>query len=139
MGRCANYGQSTPRLEEIIDAFRFGGGNGKPLYLQAHVSYAKSQFEARANAYDQWRSNAVTAAMAEDLRLTGDFDDACRHVRPEDMDQHVRISADPADHIAWLGDDANMGFEKVFLHNVGRNQAEFIDVFAKDVLAAFKT
>ncbi|ULJ74879.1 hypothetical protein [Rhizobium gallicum] len=27
----------------------------------------------------------------------------------------------------------------VFLHNVGRNQAEFIDVFAKDVLAAFKT
>ncbi|APO71726.1 hypothetical protein IE4872_PD01199 (plasmid) [Rhizobium gallicum] len=48
----------------------------------------------------------------------GHFDDACRHVRPEDMDQHVRISADQADHIAWLGDDARMGFEKVFLHNV---------------------
>ncbi|WP_203226246.1 TIGR03885 family FMN-dependent LLM class oxidoreductase [Rhizobium gallicum] len=131
--------QPRERLAEIIDAFRLGGGNGKPLYLQAHVSYAKSQFEARANAYEQWRSNAVTAAMAEDLRLTGDFDEACRHVRPEDMDQHVRISADPADHIAWLSDDARMGFEKVFLHNVGRNQAKFIDVFAKDVLPAFRT
>ncbi|WFU89810.1 hypothetical protein QA644_27555 (plasmid) [Rhizobium sp. CC1099] len=64
----------------------------------------------------------------------GHFDDACRHVRPEGMDQHVRILADQAD-IAWLGDEARMGI----LAQCRAQQAEFIDVFAKEVLAAFKT
>ena len=27
-----------------------------------------------------------------------------------------------------------MGFDEVHLHNVGRNQAEFIDVFGREVL-----
>ena len=27
-----------------------------------------------------------------------------------------------------------MGFHQVYLHNVGRNQAEWIDVFGRDVL-----
>jgi hypothetical protein len=27
-----------------------------------------------------------------------------------------------------------MGFDRVYLHNVGRNQLEWIDVFAKQVL-----
>ena len=27
-----------------------------------------------------------------------------------------------------------MGFDEIHLHNVGRNQAEFIDVFGKNVI-----
>lgn len=130
--------QSQEKIVEIIDAFRRGGGHGKPLYLQVHVSYARSEEEARANAFDQWRSNAVTAAMSETLRLPEEFDEACAKVRPKDMDQHVRISADPQRHLEWLEADAAAGFTEVYVHNVGRNQTEFIEVFGAKVLPSFK-
>jgi probable non-F420 flavinoid oxidoreductase len=130
--------QPRESLGDIIRAFRRGGGEGKPLYLQAHVSFAGSDHEARANAFDQWRSNALTAAVSEMLRLPEEFDQACAKVRPEDMDHHVRISADPARHVEWLEDDAAMGFEEIYVHNVGRNQREFIDAFGREVLPRIK-
>ena len=29
---------------------------------------------------------------------------------------------------------ADLGFDRIYLHNVGRNQREWIDVFSRDVL-----
>jgi coenzyme F420-dependent glucose-6-phosphate dehydrogenase len=126
--------QPREKLLEIIDAFRGGGGQGRPIFLQAHVSYARSEDEARVNAFDQWRSNAVTASVAETLRLPEEFDEACVKVRPEDMDQHVRISADPKRHREWLQCDIAAGFTEIYVHNVGRNQIEFIEDFGRKVI-----
>lgn len=54
----ATINQPIEKLRKIIDAFREGGGEGKPIHLQVHVSYAESEAEAEQNALDQWRSNA---------------------------------------------------------------------------------
>lgn len=126
--------QPREQLEKIIDAFRNGGGEGKPLHLQVHVSYAASDEQARANAYDQWRSNAITAAMAETLRSPDEFDAATSKVRPDDMDEHVRISSSLTAHAEWLEEYLAMGFEEIYVHNVGRNQLEFIDRYGTDIL-----
>ncbi|MEZ2224016.1 TIGR03885 family FMN-dependent LLM class oxidoreductase [Rhizobium sp. RCC_161_2] len=130
--------QAREKLGDIVEAFRLGGGQGKPLYLQVHISHASSYDIALANAFDQWRNNAVTADMAETLRTPQEFDNACSAVRPEDMHQHVRISSDIGRHVAWLEEDAAMGFEQIYVHNVGRNQREFIESFGNDVLPAFR-
>ena len=126
--------QPRDMLAEIISAFRKGGGEGKPLYLQVHVSYAATEKQARWNAFDQWRSNAVTATIAETLRTPEDFDGASACVRPEDMDRHVRISSAAGRHVEWLREDEAMGFEQTYVHNVGRNQIEFIDFYGNEVL-----
>ena len=44
------------------------------------------------------------------------------------------MSADLGEHIAHIQHYLDMGFDEVHLHNVGRNQAEFIEVFGKEVL-----
>ncbi len=126
--------QPIDSLNRIIEAFRNGGGDGKPIYLQVHLSFAATQEEARANAFDQWRSNAMSAAVSETLRSPEEFDAASAKVRPEDMDEYVHISCDPSRHVAWLQDYAAMGFEEIYVHNVGRNQRQFIDVFGSKVL-----
>jgi coenzyme F420-dependent glucose-6-phosphate dehydrogenase len=126
--------QPREKLKEIVGAFRSGGGEGKPLYLQVHVSCAATDGEARANAYDQWRSNAITADIAETLRLPEEFEAATEKVTPGDMDQHVRISSSVDAHVEWLLEDFATGFEQVYVHNVGRNQREFIDRYGADVL-----
>ena len=129
---------NTPReqLARLIEAFRRGGGEGKPLYLQCHLSYAASDEEARANAYDQWRETIAPGIVNEHLCTPRQLEAAARFVRPEDMDPFVRISADIARHVDWLHGDLELGFEQLYLHNVGRNQREFIEVFGERVLPA---
>lgn len=124
------------QLRSLIAAFRRGGGEGKPLYLQTHLSYATSTEEARANAFDQWRTAILPGGVTEDLRTPAQLDDAARFVRPEDVDRHVRVSADLAEHLAWIQGDLELGFERIYLHNAGRNQQEFIEAFGEKVLPA---
>lgn len=123
-----------PYLETVIEAFRRGGGEGKPLYLQCHLSYAGSDEAAKANAFDQWRTTILPAPVAEGIRTPRHFEAAARFVRPEDMDGPVRISSDIERHLEWIHEDLDLGFERLYLHNVGRNQQEFIEVFGERVL-----
>ena len=44
----------------------------------------------------------------------------------------------PAQHVEWLNQDLDLGFEELILHNVGTNQEEFIDIFATKVLPALQ-
>jgi hypothetical protein len=44
------------------------------------------------------------------------------------------MTADLGAHIEHIQHYLDMGFNEVHLHNVGRNQAEFIDVFGREVL-----
>jgi coenzyme F420-dependent glucose-6-phosphate dehydrogenase len=129
---------NAPRaqLEKLVAAFRRGGGEGKPLYLQCHLSYARTDEEARANAYDQWREPIFPGVVNEHLRTPRQLEAAARFVRPEDLDPHVRIAADVERHLEWLRGDLELGFEQIYLHNVGRNQQEFIEVFGERVLPA---
>jgi hypothetical protein len=48
------------------------------------------------------------------------------------------ISADPDVHRAYIQRFADLGFDRIYLHNVGRNQREWIDTFARDVLPGLK-
>ena len=55
-------------------------------------------------------------------------------MRPEDFEGRMVISSDPDVHRAHIQKYVDLGFDRIYLHNVGRNQREWIDVFAKDVL-----
>ena len=126
--------QPLDKLRAIVDAFHDGGGAGKKLILQVHLSYAGSEEEARANAHDQWRFNTLTSSVAAELKLPEQFDAATRHVRAEDLDESILISADAGWHAARLAEFAELGFRDIYLHNVGLNQRAFIEAFGALVL-----
>ncbi len=126
--------QPRETLERVIAAFREGGGEGKPIHLQVHLSWAPTEEEAFAIAHDQWRTNVFSPPLCWDLQTVEQFDEASRHVRPEDLQGSVLISADLARHAAWLQELAALGFASVQLHHVGQDLAPFIDAFAGRVL-----
>lgn len=128
--------QPKASLQKIVDAFRAGGGEGKPMALQIHLSWAETEQQAHDNAYAQWRTNIITAPLAERLRTPQQFEAATQTVRPEDMAGHVLISASAQQHVDWIQMYAEMGFEEIFLHNVGRNQRAYIQAFGESVLPA---
>lgn len=124
------------RLRRVTEAFREGGGEGKPMVLQAHVSWARTEEEALLIAHDQWRTNLFGPPVCWDLEMVEHFDEAARHVRPEDVRAGVLVSSDPAQHVAWIEEAAALGFDEVNLHHVGQEQGPFIEAFGRHVLPA---
>ncbi|WP_265798679.1 hypothetical protein [Pedobacter sp. MC2016-05] len=50
------------------------------------------------------------------------------------MEKHVRISSSLNQHTKWIEQDLSLGIDRVILHNVNRNQKEFIKDFGVEVL-----
>ena len=121
-------------LKELVKAFRDGGGKGKPLYLKVQLSYAADEETAINNAYDQWRTNIFQGTVLADLWRVEHFDAIGEFVKVDDLKENVHISSKADQHIAWLKQYVDLGFEKIILHNVGRNQEEFINVFGDKVI-----
>jgi probable non-F420 flavinoid oxidoreductase len=126
--------QPRQALERVIDAFREGGGDDRPVFLQVHLSWADSEEEALRIAHDQWRTNVFPPPLCWDLETVEQFDLAAGHVRPEDVRETVLVSADPGRQAEWLGELAGLGFEQIHLHHVGQDLTRFIDVFGQRVL-----
>jgi probable non-F420 flavinoid oxidoreductase len=124
------------QLERVVHAFREGGGEGKPMVLQVHVAWAPDEDEALRVAHDQWRTNLFAPPVCWDLDTVAHFDEAARHVRPEDVRAGVLVSSDLHRHVAWLREAAELGFDEINLHHVGTDQRAFIDAFGEHVVPA---
>ena len=104
-----------------------------PKVLQIHLSWAPTDEEAMANAMVEWPNGGMKFPKA-DIRSPFEFEQIARLVRPEDFEGRMVISADPDVHRANIQKYVDLGFDRIYLHNVGRNQREWIDVFSRDVL-----
>jgi len=130
---------AAPRddMRAIADAFREGGGEGKPLFLQVALAFAPTDAEAQDAAFDQWRQSALTREQLSDLATPEDFDRAAAHVTRADVVSRLRISSDIERHAAWVAEDAAMGFDGIYLHNVARDHQErFIAACGERLLPA---
>ncbi|MBF2063606.1 MAG: TIGR03885 family FMN-dependent LLM class oxidoreductase [Calothrix sp. C42_A2020_038] len=121
-------------LKEVVNAFRRGGGEGKAMYLKVQLSYAKDEETALQEAHEQWRTNIFKSPLLTDLQSPQQFDYAAQFVKPDDMYEFVKISSDTQQHINWLQQYIELGFENISLHNVNKQQQRFIEVFGEKVL-----
>ena len=104
-----------------------------PKILQIHVSWARTDDEAVQNAMIEWPNGGMSFPK-QDIKNPEDFAAMARLVRPEDFKNRVLMTSDLAAHAAHIQHYVDMGFDEVHLHNVGRNQAEFIQVFGREVI-----
>jgi coenzyme F420-dependent glucose-6-phosphate dehydrogenase len=124
-----------PEMKRVVSAFREGGGEGKPMFLQVTLSLAPTDDESVGAAYAQWRHSALSSEQLANLTSPWEFDRLCDAAAVEEVLCHVRASADIARHLAWLHEDSALGFERIYLHNVaGEYQERFIDLCGRHVL-----
>ena len=132
-------GAPESKLEMIFEKCREGcreAGNDPTKFqfiLQLHLSWAPTDEEALANAMLEWPNGGMKFPK-QDIRNPQDLEQMAKLVRPEDFAGRMLISSDPERHRAEIQKFLDMGFHQIYLHNVGRNQAEWIDVFGRDVL-----
>lgn len=134
-------GAPPERIEMLLGKFADGARQaGKdpdtmPKVLQLHLSWAPTDEEALANAMTEWPNGGMKFGKA-DIRSPHDFAAMAQLVRPEDFEGRMVISSDPDVHRAHIQSLLDLGFDRVYLHNVGRNQQEWLEVFGREVLPA---
>ena len=127
-----------PELQKIVDAFRKGGGNDKPMYLKVQLSYANSEKDALEGAFEQWRTHIFSGSVLGDLWKVEHFDALGEMVQPDELRKMINISADLDFHAQQIKQYVNMGFDKILLHNVNRGQETFIRTFGREIITRFR-
>jgi len=108
-----------------------------PRVLQLHLSWAPTQEEAVRNALVEWPNGGMRFPKS-DIRSPYELEQMAKLVRAEDFEGRLVIDSDPDVHRAAIQKYVDLGFDRIYLHNVGRNQREWIDVFGRDVLPGLK-
>jgi G6PDH family F420-dependent oxidoreductase len=132
-------GAPEEKIEGIFAKFAEGAREaGKdpatmPKILQLHLSWAETDAEAVANAVSDWPNGGMNFPK-QDIRSPKDFEQMAKLVRPEDFEGRMLMSADPEVHRREIQKFLDLGFDRIYLHNVGRNQAAWIDAFGREVL-----
>jgi G6PDH family F420-dependent oxidoreductase len=133
----ATLNQPVEVLRDLLAAYRDAGGRGRAA-LQIHLSWAPTEDEADAIAHDQWRTNVFSEPVNWDTETPQAFDLMGEHVGIEAVRKAVRVSSDLGRHREWLAEYAELGFDDLYLHFVGQEQAPFIDAFSAEVLPALR-
>jgi alkanesulfonate monooxygenase SsuD/methylene tetrahydromethanopterin reductase-like flavin-dependent oxidoreductase (luciferase family) len=126
---------SRQRMVAIVNAFREGGGQQKPLFLLVNVMF-------RAIGQRVSRRQFATPSHTMGLRLVGEGVQSRPLRRSPVANQRtcvgLRASPDVDRHIGWLQADAQLGFDRIYLHNADPTlDGQFIDVCATRLLPAF--
>ena len=104
-----------------------------PRCCRLHLSWAETDEEAMQNALTEWPNGGMRFSKS-DIRSPFELEQIAKLVRPEDFEGRMLVSADPDVHRAHIQRFVDLGFDRIYLHNVGRNQREWIEVFGRDVL-----
>lgn len=124
-------------LRRICAAFRASAPN-KPMHAKIDLCWAPTDLDAMRQAHTQWRAHCLPKDELATLRTPEQFEHAARAIAPENVHQAVLISSDLGQHIEWLRERMALGFESIDLHQVGRDQHEFIEAFGSRVLPALR-
>jgi coenzyme F420-dependent glucose-6-phosphate dehydrogenase len=127
-------GKDPEELRKVIEAFREGGGDGKPIFLQVALSFATTQQEASGSAYRNWRVAGLSPQQLADVATPRDFDALTESVSESTVIDRLRVSCDWKQHLEWLERDVALGFDAIYLNHVGSKLEQFIDVFGEHVL-----
>jgi coenzyme F420-dependent glucose-6-phosphate dehydrogenase len=136
-------GAADEKINMLWDKFREGAREaGKDpgamrTQLQVHVSWAESQQAAEEQAITEWPNGGMPFPK-QDIKNPEDFANIAKLVRLENYANRMLISADLEEHVEMLQKYVEMGFDEIYLHNVGRNQEAFIRTFGEKVLPRLK-
>lgn len=125
----------APLLQRFAEGGREVGRDPRTQtrIIRLHLSWAPTRDEAVANALREW-PNAGMRFPKSDIRSPFELEQIARTVRPEHFEGRVLISDDPEVHRAHIQRYLDLGFDRVYLHDVSRDQRAFLEVFGREVL-----
>jgi coenzyme F420-dependent glucose-6-phosphate dehydrogenase len=112
---------------DILELYRSEGGGG-PAYGKVAGAYVSSEDEARKIAKERQPNTAMGGDLSTELALPRDFEAVAELVREDDFDDgSLVLGDDPGKWRAAIEQYQQAGFTHVALHNVAKEQRDFIE------------
>jgi coenzyme F420-dependent glucose-6-phosphate dehydrogenase len=123
---------------QVRERFEASGGSGKPRYGQLTVCWARDEAEAIRTALEIWPNGGLTGELSQELPTPSHFQQAAQLVTEEMIAEEVTCGPDPERHIAAIQEYVDAGYDHIYVHQVGHDQAGFFDFYAREVLPKFR-
>jgi len=137
-GRVGDGLISTAPDPEIIRSFADAGGAGKPRYAQLTVCWADDEATARRTAYEIWPNAGVKGELSQELPTPAHFEQAAKMVSEADAVEQIICGPDPERHITAIQKYIDAGYDHVYIHQIGPDQAGFCQFYAQQILPQFQ-
>jgi coenzyme F420-dependent glucose-6-phosphate dehydrogenase len=122
---------------KTVEKFKSSGGGSKPRFGQLTVCWADDEAKARKTAHEWWPNSALQGPLSTELSLPEQFEDACKMVTEETVAEEVVCGPDPQKHLKKIQEFVDAGFDHVYVHQVGPDQAGFMRFYEREVLTKF--
>lgn len=129
-GRISDGLISTAPDPKIVRAY---GGDG-PKVVQVTVCWARDEASARRTALEWWPTAALPGDNSQELPLPSSFEELAQIVTEDAIAEKVACGPDPEVHIKAIQPYLDAGFDHLYLHQVGPDQAGFIEFAERELL-----
>jgi coenzyme F420-dependent glucose-6-phosphate dehydrogenase len=132
-GRIGDGFIGTGPDKEVLEAYRKAGGDG-PRYGQVTVCWAATEAEARRTAHEWWPTAALHGEVSQELPNPAQFTDLVKDVTEDQVAKAIPCGPDAAVHLRRVREYIDAGYDHVYLHQVGPDQAGFLEFAEAELL-----
>jgi G6PDH family F420-dependent oxidoreductase len=122
--------------KQTLDNFAKAGGKG-PRYGQMTVCWGPDEQKALATAHKIWPNAGLPGDLGQELPSPAHFEQAVQLVTPEALAKQVVVGPDSSKYLAKIDEYAQAGFDHVYIHQVGPDQAGFIRFAEREILPQY--
>jgi G6PDH family F420-dependent oxidoreductase len=126
--------QTTKADAELLNLFRRGNPGGTQAGLK--VCHAPTEDEGVEIAHRLWGHSGVPGEVSQILPSPHQFEALADIVDPEDTRKQVACGNDPEQQLEALRPYLELGFDEVYVGNMGPHYADMIQQFGTKVLPA---
>jgi coenzyme F420-dependent glucose-6-phosphate dehydrogenase len=126
------FANSSPD-PEVVEQYESAGGSGSK-YGMLHVCYQEDEAAARRLAHELWPNTALPGGLGQELATPVFFSQAAEMVTEDDVAEKVPCGPDPEQHLEAIREFDRAGYTHVWVHQIGENQREFMEFFAREVV-----
>jgi G6PDH family F420-dependent oxidoreductase len=120
--------------KELVQQFDKLAGNGKPKYAQVTLCWAKDEQSARKTAFEWWPTTAIKGEASQELPSPAHFEQLVEMVDEETVAKEILCGPDPAPVVEAVRTHLDAGFDHVYFHQVGPDQAGFLEFARRELL-----
>jgi G6PDH family F420-dependent oxidoreductase len=119
---------------EMVERYRAAGGTG-PLVGIPKTCWAQDEDTARQTVFRLWPNTGLPGELAQELRTPAHFEQACSVLDVDDVVGSMAVGPDPEPYVDTLREYLDLGYDEIYLQQIGGQQEEAIGFFRDEVLA----
>jgi len=134
-GKVADGFISTKPDKDTLERYRSKGGRG-PAVSTLKICWGPDRDECAKLAHHLWRSSGVPGELTQDLRSPALFEQASQLVTVESMAEKIPCGPSIEPIVDAFKEFIDNGFDRVYINQMGDNQAEFFQFFTRELMPA---